>query len=252
MSFKFNLIKIIYGLYTWLIFLLCVLAALIFATIMPTLDYRRFWVGKCARLVFTLCGIKMNINGLNFIPNGRALIVANHASYLDGVILHAVLPVQYTFVIKSEMQSVPIANYLFKRVGSRFVERFKPKGSFRDARKLIKAASRGESLAIFPEGTFTEKPGLNKFRAGAFTSAIKSNIPLIPLVIRGSRKILPANKFLPVHGKIKIDILTAIKPNNKAYESSRNLSTLAREKILEKLNEPDLLLTKKNNIKIKS
>ena len=86
---------------------------------------------------------------------------------------------------------------------------------------------------------------MNKFRAGAFTSAIKSNIPLIPLVIRGSRKILPAEKFLPVHGKIKIDILTAIKPNNKAYESSRSLSNLARKKILEKLNEPDLLLSKK-------
>lgn len=245
MFYKFNPIKIIYGLYTWLVFLICVLLALIFATIMPTLNYRRFWVGKCARLVFVLCGITMEIRGLTFIPKGRALIVANHASYLDGVILHAVLPNQYTFVIKSEMQSVPIANYLFRRVGSRFVERFKPQGSFRDARKLIKAASKGESLAIFPEGTFTENPGLNKFRAGAFTSAIKSNIPLVPLVIRGSRKILPAEKFLPVHGKIKIDILTAIKPNNKAYESSRSLSNLARKKILEKLNEPDLLLSKK-------
>jgi len=245
MLYKFNPIKIIYGLYTWLVFLICVLLALIFATIMPTLNYRRFWVGKCARLVFVLCGITMEIRGLNFIPKGRALIVANHASYLDGVILHAVLPNQYTFVIKSEMQSVPIANYLFRRVGSRFVERFKPQGSFRDARKLIKAASKGESLAIFPEGTFTENPGLNKFRAGAFTSAIKSNIPLIPLVIRGSRKILPAEKFLPVHGKIKIDILTAIKPNNKTYQSSRSLSNLARKKILEKLNEPDLLLSKK-------
>ena len=90
----------------------------------------------------------------------------------------------------SEMKNVPLANFLFKRVGSRYVERFKPKGTYRDARKLIKAGAEGESLAIFPEGTFTEKKGLDKFRTGAFLTAIKSNMPIVPLVIQGSREIL--------------------------------------------------------------
>lgn len=239
---KLNLFSLIYGVYAWLIFFLCVILALIGVSLIPTLNLRRHWVKKTASLIFILCGIKIDLHGLNNIPKGRVLIVANHASYLDGAILHAVLPTKFTFVIKSEMQSVPVASYLFKRVGSRFVERFKPQGSFRDARKLIRAASNGESLAIFPEGTFTELPGLDKFRAGAFASAIKSNIPLVPVVIIGSRKILPANQLLPSSGDLNIHILDAISPGDIAFNSSRELADLSRLKILEILNEPDLTL----------
>ncbi|MEC9415267.1 MAG: lysophospholipid acyltransferase family protein [Pseudomonadota bacterium] len=211
---------------------------------MPSLKLRRAWVKKSARFVFLLCGIKMNITGQENIPEGNALIVANHASYLDGIILHAVLPTKFTFVIKSEMQSVPIANFLFNRVGSRFVERFQPTGSFRDARKLIKAGSDGESLAIFPEGTFTENPGLDRFRTGAFATAMKSEMPLVPLVIIGSRKILPANKFLPNTGNLCVHILETIDTNHEAFNSSKELKKLSRERILKVLGEPDLLHSK--------
>ena len=242
MPSKINLFSLLYGLYTWVIFVLCLILALLSVSVLPKLSWRRYWVKKSARLIFILSAIKMNIQGLEKIPKDRVLIVANHASYLDGIILHAALPIKFTFVIKSEMQSVPIANYLFKRVGSRFVERFKPQGSFRDARKLIRAASSGESLAIFPEGTFTEKPGLDKFRAGAFASAIKSDIPLVPLVILGSRKILPSDTYLPRTGTINIHVLDAIPPNDNAFNSSRELAALSRRRILEVLNEPDLSL----------
>jgi len=244
MNSKFNFFSFLYGFYAWFIFLVCVVIALLGAIILPSLKLRRAWVKKSARFVFLLCGIKMNITGQENIPEGNALIVANHASYLDGIILHAVLPTKFTFVIKSEMQSVPIANFLFNRVGSRFVERFQPKGSFRDARKLIKAGSDGEPLAIFPEGTFTEKPGLDRFRTGAFVTAIKSEMPLVPLVIIGSRKILPANKFLPNTGNLCVHILETIDTNHEAFNSSKELKKLSRERILKVLGEPDLLHSK--------
>ncbi len=241
MNSKFNFFSFLYGFYAWFIFLVCVVIALLGAIILPSLKLRRAWVKKSARFVFLLCGIKMNITGQENIPEGNALIVANHASYLDGIILHAVLPTKFTFVIKSEMQSVPIANFLFNRVGSRFVERFQPTGSFRDARKLIKAGSDGESLAIFPEGTFTENPGLDRFRTGAFATAMKSEMPLVPLVIIGSRKILPANKFLPNTGNLCVHILETIDTNHEAFNSSKELKKLSRERILKVLGEPDLL-----------
>ena len=241
MNSKFNFFSFFYGVYAWFIFLVCVIVALFGAIILPSLKLRRAWVKKSAYSVFLLCGIKMDITGQENLPVGNALIVANHASYLDGIILHAVLPTKFTFVIKSEMQSVPIANFLFNRVGSRFVERFQSTGSFRDARKLIKAGADGEPLAIFPEGTFTEKPGLDRFRTGAFVTAIKSKMPLVPLVINGSRKILPANKFLPNIGNLSIHILEAINTHHKSFDSSKELKKLSRERILKVLDEPDLL-----------
>tara|TARA_B100001057_G_scaffold48053_2_gene42867 strand:- start:51776 stop:52504 length:729 start_codon:yes stop_codon:yes gene_type:complete len=237
---KFKLKSKIFGVYAITIFLLCVLFAIIGVIFLPSLKLRRRWVKKFANLVFVLSGIKVKTNGLENIPDSHAIVVANHASYIDGIILHAVLPIKFTFVIKSEMKTVLLANFLFSRVGSRYVERFKRRGTFRDARKLIKAGADGESLAIFAEGTFTEEPGLHPFRMGAFLTAKKSKIPLIPTVIRGSRDILAADKFLPSRGNIEVKILEAVHQDDTVYRTGRELRDICRERILENLGEPDL------------
>jgi len=105
----------------------------------------------------------------------------------------------------------------------------------------LKVAKKGESLAFFPEGTFTLEPGLQKFRAGAFAAAISAGAPTIPLVISGTRQILPANTLLPRYGHLRIDILDPIDQSDLSYSNARDLANLARSKILHLLEEPDLL-----------
>jgi 1-acyl-sn-glycerol-3-phosphate acyltransferase len=141
------------------------------------------------------------------------------------------------------MQFVPMVGFLLRRIGSKFVERFDASGSARDARHLMKAASAGESLAFFPEGTFIEEPGLGRFRAGAFAAAIKAGIPVVPIVISGSRKIFPAGVILPRHGHLVIEVLNPIDRGEAAYGDSKDLAELSRQRILEVLDEPDLLAT---------
>ena len=174
-------------------------------------------------------------------PPGDCVVVANHASYLDGVLLQGYLPPRFSYVIKGEMGRVPFVSFLLRRIGSRFVERFDTSGSARDARQLLKAATAGESLAVFPEGTFVAEPGLGRFRAGAFAAAIKAGVPVVPVVISGSRKVLPADAILPRHGHIQIDILNPIDGSDPAYGDSRKLAKAARKRILAHLDEPDLL-----------
>ena len=229
-----------YGIYAWFTFIPCLLAAILGALLMPGLDRRRRWVMACSRLPFTLSGIKTIVRGLEKLPAGDCILVANHASYIDGVLAHAFLPPRFSYVIKGEVQNVPVAGFLLKRIGSKFVERFDVSGSARDARSLMKAASAGESLAFFPEGTFVEEPGLGKFRAGAFATAINAGVPVVPVVICGSRKILPAGAILPRHGHLQIEILNPIDRNEAAWDNSRQLAELARQRILEVLDEPDL------------
>jgi 1-acyl-sn-glycerol-3-phosphate acyltransferase len=139
------------------------------------------------------------------------------------------------------MQRFPFVSFLLRRIGSKFVERFEASGSARDARQLLRAATSGESLALFPEGTFIEEPGLGRFRSGAFAAAIKAGIPVVPVVISGSRHLLPAGRTLPRYGNLRIDILNPIDPSDGAFGNSRMLADLARQKILNVLDEPDLL-----------
>jgi 1-acyl-sn-glycerol-3-phosphate acyltransferase len=230
-----------FGIYAWFAFILCVLSGIVFALLLPGLERRRRWVTASARATFHLTGISVQVRGLEKLPSGHSIVVANHASYIDGVVLFGYLPPRFAFVIKGEMQNFPGVHFLLRRIGAKFVERFDASGSARDARQLLKAASSGESLAFFPEGTFLHEPGLDRFRAGAFAAAIKGSIPVVPAVISGSRHVMPGGYILPRHGHLRIDILNPIGPGDPAYGDSADLAELSRQRILEVLDEPDLL-----------
>ncbi len=230
--------QILYGLYAWILFVLTVLFSVLAATFVPGLHRRRRWLAAAARTFFWLAGIPASVSGLEKLPEEHCVVVANHAGYIDGVILQAFLPPRFSFVIKGEARNWPVAHFVLRRIGAKFVERSIAAGSARDARALLKAASAGESLAVFPEGTFIRKPGLSRFHLGAFAAAIKGEMPIVPLSIRGSRRILPPKTLLPAPGPLQIDIL---EPIDAAGASSAELAERARQSILEVLDEPDLL-----------
>ena len=230
-----------FGIYAWLAFVLCVLSGIVFALLLPGLERRRRWVSGSARATFRLTGMPVTVRGVENLPDGHCIVVANHASLIDGVLLFGYMPPRFAVVIKGEMQNFPGVHFLLRRIGARFVERFDASGSARDARHLLRAASSGESLAFFPEGTFLHHPGLDRFRAGAFAAAIKGSLPVVPVVLSGTRHVLPGGHILPRQGRVRIDVLKPIEPDDPAYENSRDLAELSRQRILEILDEPDLL-----------
>lgn len=183
----------------------------------------------------------MDIRGKEHLPASDCVVVANHASYVDGFLLKAFLPARFSFVIKGEMRNIPLVHFLLRRAGSRFVERNNSSGSTRDARGIVRAAKNGQSLAIFPEGTFQLEPGLMRFRAGAFVAAVHGQLPVVPAVISGTRYILPANRKLPRFGRIRIDILPPIEPSHESFAEHRELAKTVRKRILAVLDEPDLV-----------
>jgi 1-acyl-sn-glycerol-3-phosphate acyltransferase len=229
--------------YAILVFALCVLFSLFVALLVPGLERRRRLVASAARASFLLSGVRPDIMGLNNLPDQACVVVANHASYLDGILLKGFLPARFSFVIKGEMRNVPIAHFLMRRSGARFVERFKSSESARDARQIVKAARSGESLGFFPEGTFLEERGVGRFRAGAFMAAIKGGMPVVPIAISGTREMLGAGRALPRPTPIRIDILEPILPDDPAYRDHHSLAETARQRILAVLDEPDLLAT---------
>lgn len=231
----------IFGIYAWIAFVCCVLSGILFALILPGLDRRRRWVTACARATFGLTRIPVEMRGIENLPEGHCVVVANHASYVDGIVLFGYLPPRFAFVIKGEMKKFPAVSFLLRRIGSKFVERFDASGSARDARHLLRAASSGESLAVFPEGTFEPHPGLDRFRPGAFAAAINAEVPVVPTVISGSRHVYPGGRILPRRGQLRIDVLQAIEPDDPAFGDSATLAELSRQRILEVLDEPDLL-----------
>ncbi len=240
MTYVTQLLRLFYGFYAWIVFSLCCLFALIATLLVPVASLRHKLAAAAARAIFILGGVPAKVHGLENVPDGNAVVVANHASYADGMLLKGYLPYRFCFVIKGEMRNIPIAHFLLRRAGAKFVERFEAAGSARDARQLVKAAQSGDSLAFFPEGTFRKEPGIDRFRAGAFVSAIRGNMPIVPIAISGTRKMLPAKRLWPWPVRPRFEVLPPITPDDPAFENHRELAEKARQQILAVLDEPDL------------
>ncbi len=240
MNWVTRVLAALWGLFAWLSFAIAVLLSLIVVLIVPSAERRQKFVTWAARMTFVLPRFEVRLTGMDNLPTDNCIVVANHASYLDGVLLKGYLPWRFNFVIKGEMRNFAPAHFLLRRGGSRFVERTDVQGSSRDARQIVKAALSGESLGFFPEGTFQAEPGILRFRPGAFVAAKKGDMPVVPIAIRGSRYVLPAGRLLPRRGPLYIDILPAIAPGDPEFNTSRGLATAARERILAVVGEPDL------------
>ncbi len=241
MNWVTRITTVVWGLLGWLSFILAVMFSLIVAIIVPGANRRRHLVTGAAKAIFVMVGVRVNVQGIDNLPPDNCIVVANHASYVDGMLLNGYLPSRIGFVIKGEMRDIPVAHFLLRRTGSKFVERKEAVGSSRDARQMVKAAVGGESLGFFPEGTFIKEPGVGRFRAGAFVAAIKGGIPVVPVAISGTREMLPAGRLLPKRVDLTIDILPAISPGDDDYGNSKALAESARQRILAVLDEPDLL-----------
>jgi 1-acyl-sn-glycerol-3-phosphate acyltransferase len=232
----------LYGVYVWLTFLILGALTLLIA-VLPglSLAFRRGLAHTIARVFLRFVGMRVSVHNAATLPEGPCVVVANHASYLDGVVLKAVLPARFCFVIKKEVVRVPFAGTLLRRIGSEFVDRFNRHSGGMDARRILKAAVNGQALVFFPEGTLLKEPGIARFHTGAFAIAARSNLPVVPVAIHGTRRILPDGRKLPRPGAIEISVLPAIDSRSDLdrREWVSQLSELARRSLIRALGEPD-------------
>jgi len=228
----------IYSAYAWFILLFAIVPVAAACLLLPGLDRRRTVARWGASLFFRLIGSPIDVRGEPPGARDRAVVIANHQSYLDGMILTAVLPPHYTFLIKGEMVRVPIAGFVLSRLGSEFVDRSSPHRRQRSARRLVKAARHGQALAVFPEGTFDAEPGLKPFHLGAFRAAFRAGLPIVPIVIKGARAKLPSDIWMPRPGPVSVEFRPRIEAADCADEGE--LMRATRRAILATLGEPDL------------
>ena len=201
------------------------------------------------KFLATLTGAKIMVNGLKNLPEKTetCVFVSNHASYLDGYVITAVLDRSFSFVAKAELKTKAIVHILLKRIGTMFVERFDQQEGIKDAKKLTDKGMTNRSLFFFPEGTFMRMPGLLPFKMGAFETAARTGLPVVPIAIRGTRSILRANSWFPRYGAISVTfgspIIIEKEPSSKDQETwskALQLRDNTREWLLSYCGEPDL------------
>jgi len=146
-----------------------------------------------ARWLLRGAGVRVHARGLEHIdPRGSYVFAANHASYLDTPAILANIPVEFRFLAKRELFKIPAIGTHLDRAGHIPVERDDPRASVRtlaEAARIIR--ERRVSVLIFPEGGRSASGKLQEFRDGAAYIAIKAGVPLVPVAIRGTHRLLP-------------------------------------------------------------
>ncbi len=224
-----------------MVFCLLSLIALVCVTLLPVQRHAYRAAQFLARLIFVCWGMPPTIRGLEHLQEDSPHILAsNHASYIDGVLLFAYLPQPHSFAIKIEIAAFAPLRFFLTRIGMRFVDRFDAHKNVSQTRRLIDLLKQGTRLAFFPEGTFQLEPGLMPFRLGAFRVASLAQVPVVPLVIRGSRRNLPSGSWLPRYGALEIVVMPSIAPAGSDGIATNQLLQEVRVAMLKELDEPDL------------
>lgn len=221
-----------YGAWCWLIATLIVMPTWLMTVWHP--DTRRNWAiaSRAARLALRLAGIRVTVRGVDLIDVARpAIFVANHASYLDGLLLLAAIPMPLGIVAKRELTGGLLMGPFLRAIGTRFVERVDYQRMAEDERELVKQATAGASLLFFPEGTFVRSAGLRQFRLGAFVAACASHRPVIPVAIAGARVVLPDGQWLPTRADVKVTVLPALEASGEDMKAAAGLRDAARDAI---------------------
>jgi 1-acyl-sn-glycerol-3-phosphate acyltransferase len=164
-------------------------------------------------------GVPVSVIGIDRIPSGRAMLAFNHSSYMDALVLAAVLPGEPAVVAKKELSEQLIAGTLLRRLGIPFVERYDVSSSLADAEALIALAHQGRVLVFFPEGTFTRRTGLSGFYLGAFKIAAEAGLPVLPGAIRGTRSLLRSDQWFPRRTAVTMEIGEPVMPSGTDFGS---------------------------------
>lgn len=228
--------ELLYGAYAltvWAVVIFLLFCPLIILG--PTLAIRRAIGRAGVKIAMAACFAPVRVRGLRRLPAGPCVVVSNHASYLDGLVLTAALPSRFTFVVQDGAEKWPYIGLVIRRMGVRFVNRSSAKAAAAQTRSLIRRLQQGESLAVFAEGTFKPEPGLLPFRKGAFLMAARAGVPVVPVAIRGTRRFLGEGRYWLRHSRIVIKVLPTLPANSDADA----LRDEARRAVLNACGEPD-------------
>jgi 1-acyl-sn-glycerol-3-phosphate acyltransferase len=233
-------LNLLYAGWWWTVIVCGFMLAWLAVMILPRREWRWTIVRKLARAALAAVGISLAVTGIERIPTRNAMLLFNHSSYMDAVVLAAALPGEPAFVAKKELATQFLAGPFLRRLGILFVDRFDVASSLSDAEKLATIAREGRPLAFFPEGTFTRRPGLSGFYLGAFKIAAEINVPVLPSIIRGTRTMLRADQWYPRRTSIEIDIGAPMTAAGNNFAAAIQLRDAARKAMLARCGEPDI------------
>lgn len=200
-----------------------------------------FWIARTIWAPFVLLGCGFWIKRLNTIPKltKTSIIIANHTSYLDILVMFRLFKKPFVFVGKKELVNIPVFGYLYKRAAI-MVDRSDQKSRYSVYGFADKVLSKGYSICIFPERDYLDESILlNPFKKGAFKMAIEHQLPIIPLVFFDCKRKFPWYTTYGYPGVLRVKAMPIIAIERKKENELQTLISSTHQKMEKALLEDE-------------
>lgn len=191
----------------------------------PAADIHDRIVNHWARVFLTIPPVSIRVEGVeNIDPSRRYVVASNHLSQFDIPLLFHVLPLHGRFLSKKEVFRIPVVGRAMRTIGIIEIDREAGGGSSRRAitAGVKVAAERGYSLLVFPEGTRSRDGNLLPFKKGAARIAIDTRLPLLPVILEGSDRIMRADSKWIHPGHVHVRVLEPIETEGLTNKNDLN------------------------------
>ncbi len=219
----------IYGVYFFVVFILWIIPAC--AIVKLYKDHRAAgrYTSAALKLLFALTAIRVKVVGKKYMDTpGAKVYASNHASYFDVLPLMAGLGVPYRFVAKGEVNKMIFIGTFLNQMGHLSFDRHNANSRLRQMDQIEEYLKQGESVFVFPEGTFTPDDGVRPFQLGAFRGAVATGAPVVPVSLAGTRRFLRDRTVLPRPTRVTITLSPPIYPEHVANGDRNQLQAIVR------------------------
>lgn len=233
-------LKSLYSLYVGLLVGTSAVTLTLMSLLLKANLFARF-CRQWARLGLRLVGCPLEVQGREHLNEQETCVyVANHASYIDAVVLLALLPAGVTFVAKQELRKVPFLSRIMKKLNYITVNRMDFSSNLSESNEIAEVLRQGKSVALFPEGGFNYATGLRPFKLGAFKVAVESHTAICPIALDGTRHMMRGDRLILTPKKIKVIIGKREYPTSSEWQEVMRLHNISREWIAQYCGEPTI------------
>lgn len=190
-----------------------------------------------ARTLLAVSGVHVHVEGLEQIdPSSSYVFVSNHLSYMDTPVALGHIPAQFRFLAKRGLFRVPFLGTHLSRAGHIPVPRQDPRAAVKTLQAAADALQRKKiSMLIFPEGGRSRDGILQPFKEGGAYIAIRAGVPVVPLIMIGTREILPFGAGIVLPGKVTLRVLAPIETSRMTLKDRGTLTETLRDLIRNEL-----------------
>ncbi len=208
-------------------------------SVFPTADNKIHKVASLwAQILLFLSNTKVNVIGADNLLYGKPqILMANHQSDFDILISLAHIPLQFRWIAKKELFAIPIFGAAMRSAGYIEIDRSNREKALQSIDEAALRIRRGKSVMTFPEGTRSRDGEIKAFKQGTFHLAIQSGVPIVPVTIIGSGRIMPKRSLRIRPGQIKLIIGNPIEVIHYDIEKRHELIENVRNEIIKNYNE---------------